>query len=272
MNTNGVFRKHWFHVSSHFATDALLFAIAFVVAMLLRFGGESAGSLWAHWPSFVLGGFVFSSTTYIAGLYSTHSAGRGMFVRSLMLFVCVLAAVLFVIGGTYLNSARPLGRGVMLLAAIASYAATLLHHIVILHGLRNSKERVAYVVSSAFDEAETRLFASFGGRNLEFAGIVVYGSYQPTGIPRPGENGGFGRDRAAGKDFPCPLHEQEPARRHADPALLQAALFGHLGHAAGFPLRRGRAVRAPGIDQLGMAAQCQRRAPAHLHQKAEALF
>jgi exopolysaccharide biosynthesis polyprenyl glycosylphosphotransferase len=184
MNTNGIFRKHWFHVSLHFATDTLLFVAAFVVAMLLRFGGESAGSLWAHWPSFVLGGFVFSSTTYIAGLYSTHSAGRGMFVRSLMLVVCVLAAVLLVIGGTYVNTARPLGRGVMLLAAIASYIAAILHHLVLLHGLRTSKERVVYVVSGAFDEAETRLFAGFGGRNLEFTGIVLYGAYQPTGSSR----------------------------------------------------------------------------------------
>jgi len=184
MNTNGILRKHWFHVSLHFATDALLFTLAFVVGMLLRFGEESGGSLWVHWPFFVLGALVFSSSTYIAGLYSTHSAGRGIFERSLVLLACVLVAVLVVIGGTYLNSARPLGRGVMLLGAIASYTATLVHHIVILHGLRHSKERVAYVVSSAFDEAETHLFASFGGRNLEFAGVVLHDAYQPASTVR----------------------------------------------------------------------------------------
>ncbi|MEP6667608.1 MAG: exopolysaccharide biosynthesis polyprenyl glycosylphosphotransferase [Chthoniobacter sp.] len=179
MNTSGLLRKHWFHVSMHFVTDALLFTLAFVTAMFLRFGGESAGSLWAHWPFFIFGGIVFSATIYIAGLYSTHSAGRGVLERSLVLVVCVLLAVLIVIGGTYLNSARPLGRGIMLLAAITSYLTALLHHIVIVHDLRNSKERVVYVVCSAFDEAETRLFASFGGRNLEFAGVVLYGAYRP---------------------------------------------------------------------------------------------
>jgi exopolysaccharide biosynthesis polyprenyl glycosylphosphotransferase len=184
MNTNGILRKHWFHVSLHFATDAILFAGAFVVAMLLRFGDESAESLWAHWPFFVFGAIVFSSTTYIAGLYSTHSAGRGILDRSLVLVVCVVAAVLVVIGGTYLNSARPLGRGIMLLGALASYVITLLHHLLILHGLRHSKERVLYVVSSAFDEAETRLFAGFGGRYLEFAGIVVSEEYRPSGQSR----------------------------------------------------------------------------------------
>ena len=113
MNTNGILRKHWFHVSLHFATDTVLFGLAFVAAMFLRFGGESAETLWLHWPFFVFGGIVFSSATYIAGLYSTHSAGRGIFERSLVLVVCVLAAVLVVVGGTYLNSARPLGRGIM---------------------------------------------------------------------------------------------------------------------------------------------------------------
>jgi exopolysaccharide biosynthesis polyprenyl glycosylphosphotransferase len=181
MNTNGILRKHWFHVSLHFATDAFLFTLAFVVAMLLRFGGESAVSLWAHWPFLVFGGIVFSATTYIAGLYSTHSANRGILERSMVLIVCVLLSVLVVIGGTYLNSARPLGRGIMLLGSLASYVTALIHHIIMLHGLRTSKERVVYVVTGAFDEAETRLFASFGGRNLEFAGVVLYGAYQPTG-------------------------------------------------------------------------------------------
>jgi len=184
MNTNGILRKHWFHVSLHFATGGLLFALGFVVAMLLRFGPESSGSLGANWPFFVAGGIVFSATVYIAGLYSTHSAGRGMLERSLVMIVCVLMAVLVVIGGTYLNSARPLGRGIMLLGAITSYLAAFVHHIVILHGLRNSKERVVYVVTSAFDEVETRLFTGFGGRNLEFAGVVLFGSYRPHGEMR----------------------------------------------------------------------------------------
>ena len=184
MNTNGILRKHWFHVSLHFVADAALFIAAFVIGMLLRFGGESGESLWVHWPFFVLGGMFFSSATYIAGLYSTHSANRGIFERSLVLLVCVVAAVLVVIGGTYLNSARPLGRGVMFLGAITSYLAIVVHHVVLLHALRNAKERVAYVVTCAFDEAETRLFANFGGRNLEFVGVVAFNGYQPTGKTR----------------------------------------------------------------------------------------
>jgi exopolysaccharide biosynthesis polyprenyl glycosylphosphotransferase len=39
-------------------------------------------------------------------------------------------------------------------------------------------------VTSAFDEAETRLFAYFAGHNLEFAGIVAFNGYQPHGGAR----------------------------------------------------------------------------------------
>ena len=52
-------------------------------------------------------------------------------------------AVLVVIGGTYLQSAKPLGRGIMLISAIASYGAALIHHIILLHGLRNSNCKAA---------------------------------------------------------------------------------------------------------------------------------
>jgi exopolysaccharide biosynthesis polyprenyl glycosylphosphotransferase len=184
MNSNGILRKHWFHVSMHFVADGLLFFLAFAMGMLLRFGEEGAVSLSTFWPFLALGGVVFSSATYIVGLYSTHSASRGILERSLILLGCVLAAVLVVIGGTYLYSARPLGRGVMLLSAFTAYLLILIHHSLLLHGLRNSMERVAYIVTSTLDEAETALIANFGGRNVEFAGIVPCNGYQPTGPTR----------------------------------------------------------------------------------------
>ena len=184
MNSNGILRKHWFHVSLHFVTDALLIILSFAIGMLLRFGGEGADSVSAHWPFLLLGGLVFSSVTYIVGLYSTHSASRGIFERCLILFACVLVAVLVIIGGTYVNSAHPLGRGVMLLSAITAFIIILFHHSLLLHALRNSTERVAYVVTSAFDEAETRLFANFSGHNLEFCGVVSYNGYTPGGSLR----------------------------------------------------------------------------------------
>jgi exopolysaccharide biosynthesis polyprenyl glycosylphosphotransferase len=180
MNSNGLLRKHWFHVSIHFLMDALLFCAAFVAAVWMRFGDESSRALWLDWPFFALGGLFFSSITYIAGLYSTHSGTRGVFERSLVLAACVTTAVLMVIGGTYLHSARPLGRGIMLLGGAISYLIALLHHVILLHGLRNAKERILYVVSSAFDEAETRLVNSFCGRNLEFVGVVASNGYQPS--------------------------------------------------------------------------------------------
>ena len=184
MNSNGILRKHWFHVSLHFVSDAVLFYLAFVVGLLLRFGDEADGSFGAHWPMLVLGGVVFSAMIYIVGLYSTHSAHRGAFERSFILLGCTVAAVLVVIGGSYVLSAKPPGRGVVFLGTSVAFVGILVHHIFLLHALRTARERVAYIVTSAFDEVETRLFANFGGHNLELAGVVAFNGYQPAGQAR----------------------------------------------------------------------------------------
>ncbi len=184
MNNNGILRKHWFHVALHFCSDVALFVLAFFLAMELRFGAEADNSLWTHGPFLFIGGIVFAAVTYIAGLYSTHSATRGIFERAVLVAGCITIAVLVVIGITYVAFARPLGRGVMLIGAPTAFGAIVTHHIFLLHALRNSRERVAYIVTSAFDEAETRLFSEFGGLNLDLVGLVSGCGYQPSGTQR----------------------------------------------------------------------------------------
>ena len=184
MNSNGILRKHWFHVSLHFVSDAVLFYLAFVAAMLLRFGQEATDFFWTYSPMLAWGGVIFSAAIYIVGLYSTHSAHRGAFERSFILLACTVAAVLVVIGGSYAVSAQAPGRGVMLIGTGAAYVAILAHHVFLLHALRTSRERVAYIVTSAFDEVETRLFANFSGHNLELVGVVAFNGYQPAGEAR----------------------------------------------------------------------------------------
>ena len=184
MNSNGILRKHWFHVSLHFAADAVLFYLAFVVGILLRFGDDAGGSLGTHWPVLAVSGIVFSSMVYIVGLYSTHSAHRGTFERLFILLACTLAAALVVIVGSYAISARPPGRGVMVGGAGTAYCVILVHHIFLLHALRHARERVAYIVTCAFDEVETRLFGNFSGHNLELVGVVAFNGYQPAAQTR----------------------------------------------------------------------------------------
>jgi len=127
----------------------------------------------------LIGGFLLSSSNYIAGLYSTHSFNLGLFRRAAVLFGCVCFSVGLLLAATYLNNARPTGRGIVLIGASTCYMALFLHHWLLLSQLRGARERVAYVVSSTFDEAETRLFRSFGGHHLEFAGVVVHDGYRP---------------------------------------------------------------------------------------------
>ncbi len=184
MNNNGILRKHWFHVALHFGADMALFALAFVLALMLRFGAEADESIWIHGPFLLCGALVGGAVTYIVGLYSTHSASRGIFERAVLLAGCVIFAVLVVIGMTYGVFARPLGRGVVMLGGAVAYVGIVVHHIFLLHALRNSRERVAYIVTSPFDEAETRLFSEMGGHNLQLVGLVTGCGYQPTGTQR----------------------------------------------------------------------------------------
>ena len=177
MNTNGFLRKHWFHVTIHFLCDAFLFVAALLAAIELRFGEEAQPTIGLVWSFVLMGSVLLASANYIAGLYSTHSSNMGLFKRALVLMGCLAFSMALLLALTYLDNARPLGRGIVLIGASTCYVSLLLHHWYLLSQLRNSRERVAYVVSCSFDEAETRLFRSFGGHHLEFVGLVLHNGY-----------------------------------------------------------------------------------------------
>ncbi|MEI8340880.1 MAG: sugar transferase [Verrucomicrobiota bacterium] len=181
MNTNGILKKHWVHITSHFGLDAVLFYLAFILGIYLRFGEDGSEVTWSFWPFLAVGSLVFSSTAYISGLYSTHSSNKGITKRALVLILCCLIAIGVVISITYIDRARPLGRGVMLLGTGISFILTLIHHFFLLHALRTTRERVLYIVTCKFDEAETQLFSSFGGGHLNLVGLVENSSYTAIG-------------------------------------------------------------------------------------------
>jgi len=184
MNTNGALRKHWFHISFHFSLDAILFFLSTLAGILIRFREEFWAVAAAYWPFIMATAVAFAATTYIFGLYSTHSSSQGVLTRAAILAFCTVAAVGLFIAGTYLHSFRPIGRGAALLCAGIGYLATLLHHLCLLHSLRNNRERVAYIISCRFDELETRLFRSFGTHHLDFAGVIEHNGFRATGDVR----------------------------------------------------------------------------------------
>ncbi len=184
MNTNGILRKHWFHVSFHFTLDAVLFYLATLVGTWIRFREDFNAVLSAYWPYIMVTAVVFSAAIYIFGLYSTHSASQGVAKRAGALTLCTLIAISLLIVGTYIHSFRPIGRGAVLIYAGIGYTVALLHHLILLHSLRNNRERVAYIITCSFDELETRLFRSLGAHHLDLAGVIEHNGYRATGDVR----------------------------------------------------------------------------------------
>jgi len=184
MTTNSVLRKHWFHISFHFSLDSVLFYLATLAGILIRFRKDFDAVELAYWPSIMATAIVFSATVYIFGLYSTHSSSQGIIKRAGILAFCTFVAIGLFVAGTYLHSFRPMGRGAVLISAAIAYTAALIHHLCLLYTLRNTRERVAYIISNTFDELETRLFRSFGTHHLDLAGVIEHNGYRATGDVR----------------------------------------------------------------------------------------
>lgn len=182
MNTNGILKQHWLHVSLHFALDVLIFFGAFLVGTFWRLPDEIVAQKFsAYLPGVLFGALFVPSAIYIFGLYSPQSSSQGVFKRSIVIGLCIAGAFGFMFGIFYLNKSTTIGRGVMLRSFPVAYVLILIHHALLLHFLKNYRERVVFIVSCAFDEVEARLFQTFGKQNLDLVGLVRYETYEPTG-------------------------------------------------------------------------------------------
>ncbi len=180
MNSNGVLQKHWLNVSVHFAIDAGLFFLAFLIGTQFRLGADAYGKLSDLWPGMLLGGLFFSCITYICNLYSPHSSNDTSSRRALILALCMLVTFAFMLGIFYIKYSTRIGRGIMVISTVASYLFIYVHHVVLLHRLKNYRERVALIVTCPFDELESELFQTFWSEHLELAGFIRYDNYQPN--------------------------------------------------------------------------------------------
>jgi exopolysaccharide biosynthesis polyprenyl glycosylphosphotransferase len=180
MNSNGILRKHWTHVSLHFALDILLFMAGFFAASLLRFGDEYFTPLIQHWPLMMAASVAFSSASYTLGLYAVRNPHATILRRLFLLAIAIMVAVLCELIAAYSVFSDPLGRGALFLSATFAYGLSSIHHIAFLRALRMRCERVAYVVSSEMDELETRLFDCLGGSNLKLVGLIEANGYRAT--------------------------------------------------------------------------------------------
>ena len=179
MNSNGLLQKHWFQVSLHFLLDAGLFILCYYLASWVRFRDDAGDVVLKYGPSLWFSAVTFASTIYIAGLYTSQSLNKSGYRRFFLLGCCILFAALTLIGATYIITARPLGRGYMALSTGSLVFCAMVHHAYLLYALKTARERVAYIVTSAFDEGETHIFSDIGLKHLDFAGVISGLGYQP---------------------------------------------------------------------------------------------
>lgn len=184
MNSNGLLQKHWFQVSLHFLLDAAIFALCYYAGTFLRFRDEASVVVLKYWPGVLFSAFAFASTVYIAGLYTSHSLNKSVFRRFFLLGCCILFAALTLIGATYIATARPLGRGYMAVSTGGLVVLAALHHAYLFTALKAARERVAYIVTSSFDEGETHIFSDIGLKHIDFAGVIPGLGYKPSGRHR----------------------------------------------------------------------------------------
>src|SRR5512140_2432860 len=121
MNSNGKIKKHWMLVGSHFGLDSLIIFVSLILGIVIRFGSASDEVFWIHWLFFLLASLIYPCGVYIFGLYNSHSAGTGIFRRSLVVMFCVFISMACLVALTYLDTARPLGRGVTLMGGAIAW-------------------------------------------------------------------------------------------------------------------------------------------------------
>jgi len=181
VDSSGILQKHWLNVLFDFALDALIFCFAITVGAHLRFvtGEEFLGNMLEYAPSVALGAVCLSSVVYIFGLYSRREFQPGIFRRMRILAVCLAVTFGFMMLLFYANYSGRVGRGVMAIAIPISYTLLLVHHGLIRRRHSRVRERVAFVISSPYDESECRLFESLDRGNLEFVGVVHTPDHHP---------------------------------------------------------------------------------------------
>lgn len=175
-------KHHWWHVSVHYVFDVILFCLAFLVGIQLRFAGEwnlllTTPSL--YYPSIIIGALTFASCCYILGFYTPQIHQENLFRRALMILVAMIISLIIMTGIFYVNFSTRIGRGIMLYSGMIAYFTVLIHHGLIVRSLQNYREKLALVVTCESDEEEIKLFNEFWGRHLELVGIIHSDNYKP---------------------------------------------------------------------------------------------
>ncbi len=178
---NGLIHRHWFYVARNFLLDALIVVAGFAGGTIYRFheGGQWPEHILLYYPAILSAAFALPCAAYIFGLYAPLRMEHAFAKRFGRLATCLALAILAIVAMGYVNWSTRMGRGVMVNGTLLTAVLASAHHFFIYRRSRKFRERVAFIVNSQFDEREARVFASFGKRHLQYAGMIIGEGYTP---------------------------------------------------------------------------------------------
>lgn len=230
--------RHLGWAGALFAVDALLVWVAFVFALLLRFGELSPGKILEYRLGVALASLVLPAVLYIGGLYSPPTLRAGGLTSGRWLLLGLIAALAGVLVVGSLDFSSRVGRGVLLAAFGFLAPALLLRHLA---ASRLRKRLYNLLVCLVVDEAEERsavLLHGFWKDRARVFGLVSGNGYLPrSGLDYLGETAELAR---------------RPHSSSIDVALVRDRHFAN-PEAASF-LRR---LRYEGTEILPLSDACE---------------
>ncbi len=168
---NSLSHAHWFSVVRRAGRDAVLIAMGYTLAVLLRFEDLTVGANFILPVSAGLLSFLVGS--YIFGLFSLEARGKNrFFAHAILLTTAFVIALLVMTLVGYVDFTSRIGRGVMALGVTFTLPLLLLHHWMMFNKYRLAPRRIAILAESPAELEEYERIKALQPRGVEIVGRI----------------------------------------------------------------------------------------------------